>query len=451
MKKKTDRSHYLFDNKALLILIIPLVFEQMISVSMGIVDSAMISRVGEAAVSGVSLVDNIMILLINVFSALATGGAVVAGQYLGQKREKEACDASTQLVWFVTICAVVITIIVYLGHELILNVVFGKIDQDVMANAKVYLLIVAGSIPFIALYNAGAAIFRTRGNSVLPMGISFLMLVINVAGNAICIIGLRMGAAGVAIPTLLARIAAAVLILILLCNENNLLHIKKSWRYRPDWPMVRKILSIGVPNGMENSMFQLGKIMVLSLVSTFGTFAIAANAVSTSVALFQILPGIAVSLAVTPVIARCVGVGDYEQVTYYTKKLNIITYAGLLIMNGFVFLIMPLITKIYHLSAQTAQVTERIIVFHGIACMIIWPVAFILPGTFRAAGDVKICMIISIVSMWIFRIGFSYLLAGYFGLGVFGVWISMVIDWTVRAICFLVRYVGGKWQKAAIV
>lgn len=451
MLEKADRSNYLFDNKSLLVLVVPLIIEQLLNVSVGIVDSVMVSRVGEAAVSGVSLVDNIMILLINAFAALATGGAVVAGQYLGQKRYKEGCKASTQLVWFITILALGITLLVYLGHHFILHNVFGKIDADVMGHAKTYLLIVTASIPFMALYNGGAAISRTMGNSSLPMLISFIMVIINTVGDAVGVFVLRMGVAGVAIPTLVARIAAAVLVIIPLCSEKKILHFKKSWRYRPDKSMIKKILSIGVPNGMENSMFQLGKIIVLSLVATFGTYAIAANAVSTAVAMFQILPGLAISLAVTPVIARCVGVGDYEQVIYYTKKMNLITYAGLIIINSIIFLLIPVIMKIYNLSAQTAQVTQSIIIFHGIACIIIWPIAFILPGTFRAAGDAKICMIISIISMWVFRIGFSYLLGGYFGLGVFGVWIGMVIDWVVRAVCFIIRYISGKWKKEAIV
>ena len=451
MKAKVDRSHYLFNNKALAALIVPLIVEQMLAVCVGMADSIMIASVGEAAVSGVSLVDNIMILLINAFAALATGGAVVAGQYLGQKRNEEGCQASTQLVWFMSICAIGITLLVYLGRGFILHRVFGTIEADVMGYANVYLLIVAASIPFMALYNGGAAISRTMGNSTLPMLVSLVMNVINIVGNAICIYGLKMGAEGVAIPTLISRIVAAILIVIPLCDPKRMLHIKRTWRYHLDWSLVKKILSVGVPNGMENSMFQLGKIMVLSLVSTFGTYAIAANAVSTSVAMVQILPGLAVSLAVTAVIARCVGVGDYEQVIYYTKKLNIITYICLIVMNGIIFLLMPQIMHIYHLSAKTAQVTEMILLFHGISCMVIWPLSFILPGTFRASGDAQICMIISIISMWIFRIGFSYLLGGYFKLGVFGVWIAMVIDWSVRTVFFLIRYFSGKWKKEAIV
>lgn len=446
-KTKKDRSHYLFDNKAITKLIIPLIIEQLLAVCVGMADSIMIASVGEAAVSGVSLVDNIMVLLINLFGALATGGAVIAGQYLGQNREKEAKKASNQLVWFITICAVGITILVYLGKNLILHGVFGEISQDVMGYANTYLLIVAASIPFIAIYNGGAAIFRTMGNSQITMKVSLIMNAINVMGNAILIYGFHLGAEGVAIPTLISRIVAAVLIIGLLLNSRYTLHLEKTLKYRFDWKMIGRILSIGIPNGLENSMFQLGKIMVLSLVSTFGTYAIAANAVSNAVAMFQILPGMAINLAVTTIISRCVGAGDYEQVSYYTKKLNAIVYASMTAINIVICFMLPLIIKAYHLTPKTAQVTEQILTFHSVSCVLIWPISFTLPSTLRAAGDAKVSMIISILSMWICRIGFSYLLGKYLGWGVFGIWVAMVIDWVFRSIFFVIRYLGGKWKN----
>lgn len=435
----------------LLSLIVPLVIEQLLSVLVGMADSIMIASVGEAGVSGVSLVDQIMVLLINMFAALATGGVVVAGQYLGQKKQEQACRSATQLVWFITICAIVITLLVYAGKYMILHGIFGKIEPDVMHHANIYLLIVTASIPFMALYNGGAAIFRAMGNSKIPMQVSIIMNIINIGGNAILIYGFHRGTEGVAIPTLVSRMTAAVIVITLLCNQELTLHIEKTFRYRVDWNLVKKILSIGVPNGLENSMFQLGKILVLSLISTFGTYAIAANAVSNAIALFQILPGMAISFAVTTVISRCVGAGDYEQVKYYNKKLLIITYVSMAATVGFIFLILPFILRAYNLSDLTAETTRQIIYFHGISAVLIWPLAFTLPGTFRASGDAKICMIISITSMWIFRIAFSYILGKYLGMGVFGVWVAMVIDWVFRTICFVIRYFRGNWKKDAIV
>lgn len=450
-KEKIDRSGYLFDNRALVKLIIPLIIEQFLTVLVGMADSIMIANVGEAAVSGVSLVDQVMVLLINIFSALATGGAVVAGQYLGQKNCKQAGRSATQLIWSVTIMSAIITLIVYVSKYWILHGLFGRIDADVMHHANVYLMIVTASIPFIALYNGGAAIFRAMGNSKISMKVSVLMNVINVVGNAILIYGFHRGAEGVAIPTLISRMVAAAVIIVLLLDEKQVIHLERSLHFHADWSMIRKILSVGVPNGLENSMFQLGKVLVLSLVSTFGTYAIAANAVSNAITLFSILPGMSICLAVTTVIARCVGLGDYEQVKYYNKKLLIINHISMVVSVALVFAVLPFVLKAYHLSNEAAEATAKIIWFHGICTVFIWPESFTLPATFRAAGDAKACMIISTISMWIFRVAFSYLLGRTLGMGVFGVWVAMIIDWVFRELCFGIRYFQGGWKKKAIV
>lgn len=450
-KEKVDRSGYLFSNRDLTALLIPLVIEQLLSVLVGMADSIMVANVGEAAVSGVSLVDNIMVLLINVFAALATGGAVVAGQYLGRKEKEKASQAATQLIWFITICAVVITVLIYFCKSWILHGVFGQIEEDVMHHADVYLMIVSASIPFIALYNGGAAIFRTMGNSEVSMRVSIIMNIINVTGNAILIYGFHRGTEGVAIPTLVSRMVAAFLIISLLLRPNQSVSMERTLHYRADWKMIKNILKIGIPNGLENSMFQLGKIIVLSLVSTFGTYAIAANAVSNTIASFQVLPGMAICLGVTTVIARCVGAGDYEQVKYYTKKLLVITYLSMIVTNAIVLVMLPWILKAYHLSELTASTTTQIVTFYAVCSVLIWPLAFTTPATFRAAGDARMCMLISVASMWIFRIIFSYILGDYMGMGVFGVWVAMIIDWVARTICFLLRFRSGKWKHEALV
>ena len=259
-----------------------------------------------------------------------------------------------------------------------------------------------------------------------------------------------MGTAGVAIPTLVSRIVAAVLIMVLHCDSRREISVTPSLNYRPDFMLIRKILSVGIPNGLENSMFQLGKIIVLSLVSTFGTYAIAANAVSNTLASFQVLPGMAIALAVTTVIARCVGAGDYEQVKYYTRKLILITHGALVITNVVIVVALPFILKVYHLSDITAETTSQIVTFYAVCSVLFWPLSFTLPATFRASGDAKMCMIISVVSMWIFRVIFSYVLGEYLGMGVFGVWVAMIIDWLVRESCFVIRYRSGKWKHQAI-
>lgn len=437
----------LFSNKDLRKLIAPMVVEQLLAVLVGMADTIMVAVVGESAVASVSLVDNINILLIGLFMALATGGAVVAGQFLGHKEIKKATTAAEQLVFFMTLFSVLIMTIVYLGKWFILHIVFGQIEPDVMAYADTYLMIVTASIPFIAIYNAGAAIFRVQGNSAISMKISILMNGINVAGNAILVLGLHCGVEGVAIPTLISRIVAAIMMICLLFNQKLTIHLSKNMQIRFDWSMIGRILRIGIPNGVENSMFQLGKLVLLSLISTFGTVAITANAVSNTVAAFAILPGQAIGMGMVTVVSHCVGADDYEQVRYYTKKLMKYAIGAMAVTNLLVMAAIPLVTVAYQLSPETAQITKNILVFHSICAIVIWTFSFTLPNALRAANDVKYAMIVSLLSMWFCRIVMGVVFGAYMGLGVMGVWIAMILDWCVRSIFFLIRYHRGKWER----
>lgn len=437
----------LFSNKDLRKLIAPMVVEQLLAVLVGMADTIMVAVVGEAAVASVSLVDNINILLIGLFMALATGGAVVAGQFLGHKEIKKATTAAEQLVFFMTLFSVLIMTAVYLGKWFILHIIFGRIEPDVMAYADTYLMIVTASIPFIAVYNAAAAIFRVQGNSTISMRISILMNGINVAGNAVLVLGLHCGVEGVAIPTLVSRIVAAVMMICLLFNQKLTIHLSKNMQIRFDWSMIGRILRIGIPNGVENSMFQLGKLVLLSLISTFGTVAITANAVSNTVAAFAILPGQAIGMGMVTVVSHCVGADDYEQVRYYTKKLMKYAIGAMAVTNLLVMAAIPLVTVAYQLSPETAQITKNILVFHSICAIVIWTFSFTLPNTLRAANDVKYAMIVSLLSMWFCRIVMGVVFGAYMGLGVMGVWIAMILDWCVRSIFFLGRYHKGKWER----
>ena len=437
----------LFSRNDLVRLIIPLIVDQFLQVAVGLSDSIMVARVGEAAVSGVSLVDTVMLLIINIFTALATGGAVIAGQYLGRKDPKTGCEATAQLFNFTFLFSIFIMILGYLGQNVILYHVFGKIEPEVMKDSRTYLLIVLSSIPMIAMYNAGAAIFRAMGNSNIAMKTSLLMNSINVFGNALLIFGFHCGVEGVAIPTVVSRGVACVVILILLNNQEHELHILHPYPFKIKWNVLKKILYIGIPNGLENSMFQLGKIAVLSLVSGLGTASLAANAVGNNIANFAILPGMSFGFALLTVCAQCVGAGDFEQVKYYTKHMMRIEYLCLIASNLIVILALPFILSVYNLSDEAARYANDIILYHAACVVTIWPLSFTLPNTLRAAADVKVTMVLSIISMWVFRFGFSYLLAIEFHMGIFGVWVAMTIDWLVRGIFFVCRYKSGRWQK----
>jgi len=444
--KEEVKKNYLFSNKDLIQLILPIMVEQLLAILVGLADSIMVASVGESAVSAVSLVDSISILLINIFAAIASGGAIVVGQYIGQKRADMARKAGEQLLVFVTFISIIIMAVMYFGKGFILNVVFGKIEPDVKAYANTYLLIVFASIPFIALYNSGAALFRAMRNSRITMITSIIMNVINIGGNALLVFGFGMKVEGVAISTLVSRAVAAIIIIMLLRDESLTVYISRNFRYKFDKSMVFRILNLGIPNGIENSMFQLGKILLLSVISGLGTASITANAVASTISSFQVITGTAAGLALITVVSQCVGAGDYEQVRYYTRKLLKYTNISFVFVNGIIILALPLILKIYNLSSETAVMVEQLIVFNGITSSLFWPVSFSLPNTLRASNDVRYTMVVGMSSMWVFRIGFGILFVKYFNMGVFGVWVAMVVDWIVRSILFILRYRGHKWE-----
>ena len=442
---------YLYSNRALFYLFIPLLIEYALEFFVGLADSIMVASLGEVAISGVSLVDFLMQLLIFSFSALATGGAVVAGQYLGDNQIDNAQNASTQLVWFSTISSAVLMIVVIILRHFLIGTLFGQIEADVWQNAEMYLYIVALSIPFIAIYNAGAAIFRTTNNASLPMKIMLFCDVLNVLGNAFCIYYLGWDVRGVAIPTVLSRVAAALLILHFALDEDYRLHIKRTLKHKFDFKILKKVLQVGIPYGIENGLFQLGRVLVLSLVSTFGTMAIAANSVGYAIGIFSVLPGFAINLGLTAVISRCVGANDYEQAKYYNKKCLIIVFISHLLINMVIFALLPSILNIYNLSAQTAVMASEMIIWHGIFAIMIWPLSFTLPATFRGAGDSKSVMYISLIVMFTCRIVLAYVIADWMGIGVFGTWIAMFIDWYVRGGIYVYRYFSDKWTEYRVV
>jgi len=436
----------LFSNVDLRQLIVPLVLEQALAITVGMVDTMMVSSVGEAAVSGVSLVDMVNNLLFNIMAALSTGGAVVASQYIGAGMRKEACNSAKQLVVAAIGFASILMLLVIVSRQPLLLLLFGKIEADVMEGALIYMTITALSFPFLALYNACAALFRSMQNSKVTFKVSVLINLINVTGNAICVLGLHMGVAGVAIPTLVSRAVGAVILYILLKNPKHKIYLDSS-KYKFQGSLVKKILQIGIPSGIENGIFQLGRVLVVSIVSGMGTVQIAANGVANGLASMGcIIPG-AVNLAMISVIGQCVGAGDMSQVRYYTKKLLAIAYIGGAFINIIILVGLPWILMLYGISEETRAVVTSLIWLHNGIGIFMWPASFTLPNMLRACNDVKFTMIVSICSMFALRIGFSNILGVYFEMGIIGVWTAMILDWICRISFFVPRYLSGKWEK----
>ncbi len=438
-----------FSRQDLRKLIIPLVIEQLLAITVGLADSVMVAQVGEAAMSAVSLVDTVNVLLVNAFSALATGGAVIAGQYLGRRETEKAGHSGQQLLLFMGESSLLVTLLFYLGKSFVLNVVFGHVEADVAAYANTYYMIVEASIPFLAIYSAGAALFRVMGNSGISMWVSTVMNLINVVGNGILIFAVHCGVEGVAIPTLVSRIFAAAAMVVLLRRKDLPLRTGR-FTFRHDRYVVKNILRFGVPNGLESGMFQLGKILLLSTVSVLGTASVAANAIGNTVCTFQCMPGMALGLAVVTVVSRCVGAGDYEKARHYTKKLMKSAYLYMAVTIALTLAALPLILKLYNVSPEAETYARQIVWMHGLAATAIWVPSFALPQALRAAGDTKFTMVVSTVSMWTLRVGMGVLLGRFWGFGVIGIWLSMFMDWVLRISFFVPRFRGHRWETMGI-
>lgn len=449
----------LFSRKDLVKIILPLMLQQLFTVSIGMIDSMMVSSAGEAAVSGVSLVTSLDLLLTYVFTALATGGAVVISQAIGQKNDQLIKESTKQLLYSVTAVATLVTAIVVALRMPILNALFGDADPQILMHAKGYFLYTALSFPLLGIYNAAGAAFRSIGNSMLFLWGSVVINIVKLICNAIFIIGLDMGAAGAGISTLIGRVFGAAFIVAFLFDKKYPICVEKIFRYKPDFRIIKSILRIGIPNGIENGMFQFGKLMTQSLISGFDLASNAANSVANTLVSFQYMPGNAINTAAIPIIGRCVGAADIKQAKRYSRLLLGIAYATLgLVVAVMLIMLKPAVAS-YSLSPEGAAATRDLVIIHSLFAIAIWPLGFVLPNIFRAASDVKFSLVVSASSMWIFRVGLGYLLAlesiSFFGLfsipgagmGVKGVWIAMMVDWIFRVVLYVIHYLRGSWLK----
>ena len=450
MTDASTTSRPLFNRQQLISLFLPLVAEQALSISIGLADTLMVSSVGEAAVSGVSLVDSFNVLMIQLLSALATGGAVVASQYMGRRDQESAQRSAAQLYSVLAISTVAVGVLCLALSRPILRGVFGSIDDEVMHYAQQYFIISAISYPFIGLYNGGAALFRAQGNSRISMLASLVMNVINIGGNALLIYGFGMGVVGAALATLIGRVFAAVWILWQNQNIHNPLRVAGFADLRPRKEPIMKVLAIGVPSGLENGMFQIGKLCVSSLTSTLGTSAIAANAVANNLDAIGCIVGNAMGLAMITVIGRCIGAQDFEQTKYYTKKLLLWDYIAQGAVNVVVLLSLNQILSMYTLAPETRALAWTLVMIHNGMSIFLWPASFVLPNALRAANDVRFTMVVATASMLVWRMGLSWVLCVQMGMGAVGVWYAMVVDWICRIICFVARFVSGAWKKNAM-
>lgn len=450
-RTKIDWKHLLFDGKALWALLLPIIIEQLLNSFMGMVDTMMVSTVGSEAISAVSLVDSLNNLVLQIFSAMAAGAAIICSQYLGSGNKKAGNKAARQVTLTVLVISISLMLIALFTRKPLLRLIFGQVEEQVMENSQVYFLITALSYPFLALFNAGAAFFRAGGNSRFPMKVSVVSNVLNIIGNAVFIYVFHWGVAGAALATLLSRTFCTVIIFYCLRKPRQVIVINEYAKIRPDMPLIWKILAIGIPSGIENGMFQFGKLAIQSTVSSMGTAAIAAQAMTNILENVNGVFGIGVGIGLMTVVGQCIGAGRKEEAKYYIVKLTLIAELGITASCLFAYAIAKPVTWLAGMEAESAALCMEMMAAITIVKPIVWTGSFVIAYGLRAAGDVKFSMLVSTLTMWLCRVALCIFLVRVYHFGPMAVWIGMFTDWTIRSVIFVVRFISGKWLKEQII
>ena len=440
-----------FSNAALKAMIIPLMIEQLLQLVVGLADTMMVSYAGEATVSGVSLVTMIYTIFIYLFTAVATGGAVVISQYIGSRAREQADEAASQMVFLSGTVSIVFMGIMLLAGKNILQLLYPKVESEVMDACRTYLWIVTFSFPANALYNAGAAIYRAMGRTKVTMKVSIFMNLLNVAGNAVGIFVLHAGAAGVAWPTTISWYVASVIMVTWCFHEKSEVTLRLKYLFRPRGGMLHRILRVAVPNAAENTLFQLAKVVLGSLIATFGTAQIAANGIGQTIWSLAALVSIAMGTVFMTVIGQCIGAGDEDAAAYYMVKLTRLSLVLCIAWNAIVLAVTPLILPLYDVSAETKGYVMSIVIIHNCFCAFAQPFSSSLSSGLRAAGDVKFTMYASIFCTVVFRTAMSFVLGLWLGLGVIGTSLAMGLDWCLKGVLDIVRFRNGKWRGRKII
>ena len=451
LRSNSNESAHLYSNLDLRKLLIPVIVEQLLSSLMGTVDTMMVSNVGSAAISAVSLVDSINILVIQALSALAAGGAILCSQYLGSSNKKSANDSARQVLFIMVVLSVALSAFCLSFRYPLLSAVFGAVDADVMRNSQVYFLFTLLSFPFIGLYDAGASIMRAQNNSRSPMIISVISNFMNIGGNAILIFGLDMGVEGAAISTLISRIFCAVVVIWQLRSDREPICVRNYFAIRPDWSIIQKVLLIGIPSGIENSMFQFGKLAIQSTVSTLGTVAIAAQAMTNILENLNGIAAMGIGIGLMTVVGQCLGAGRKDEAIYYIKKLSWISELVIIGSCLLVFALTKPITMLGGMEPESAKLCMQMMLFITIVKPISWVLSFIPAYGMRAAGDVRFSMIVSCCTMWLCRVSLCIYLCRVWGFGPIAVWIGMFTDWTARGIIFALRFHSRRWLNHHVI
>lgn len=446
-----DKDNLLFSNRYLALLIAPLIIETLLSVTVGMADTMMVAQAGEAAVAGVSAINPIQNLFLFLFQAFASGGAVISSQYLG-KNDKDAARYSAKQLMNISITTSLLVCIIFLilRHGTV-KMVYGSLEDKVYESAILYFIPILISLPFLSIQYSASALCRTMGMSTTTMCVSLIVNIINIIGNAISLFVFDMGALGVGVASLISRAVGAIVLFAIVCNKKLTIHIQDPFRIDFDFKMIGKILEIAIPSGLENAIFHIGKIFVTSLIASLGTAAIAADAILDNMGTINNVPGSALGMASITIIGQCCGAREFEMARYYARKIMTVAYISMVALAAIQYLAAPSLIALYNLPEETAALALSVVRPNLIQSALFWAMSFTLPNFLRAAGDVRFAMVVTIASMWIFRVGFSRLFVIKFGMGLSGVYWGMYLDWYCRIAFFLSRFLSGKWKEKVVV
>ncbi|MFD1465191.1 MATE family efflux transporter [Lapidilactobacillus mulanensis] len=434
-----------FDYRFVLSLLGPVIFDQFFLVAFNFINTAMISSSGEAAISAVNMVGSINVFLIQIFVAVGLGGTVLIAQYFGRKEYQMLGKVVNGTVFGAILVATSLALLFLLGHNLILNLLFGDAEKAVMDNARLYMVGVLISYPFEATVEGVNGSLRGIGRTKNSLQLSLVMNLLNLLFNFVFIIYFKMGVLGLVVSLNLSRWLASAFAGVTLFRHRDLFSLKWSSMKQPDFRMIKRVVTVCIPFAAESFFFNGGKIIMQMMIVSLGTQVIATNAIASSwVQLSEIVPT-ALGTALVPIVGQCIGrknIKDARKITKSFVSLGILAYV---IGEIILFLSFNKGIALFHPSDVIKPRIFELYLIFAVGHLLVWCISFTLPSALRAAGDAKFTTMVSLITMWGIRVGIGYLVGIVFGYGLPGIYFVWVCEWAVRGTIFLLRFRGKRW------
>lgn len=437
--------------KQIFSLIIPIFIDSAFIVLISILNTAMISSSGVAAVSAVSVVDSLNIFIVSVFIAIATGGTVIVAQYFGGRNPEQASRAASQAISAIAVISISLCILIILFHSQLLQLLFGSADADVLANAKLFLIGSSISYPFFAIYQSIVGVLRGVSETKACLFLSVILNLTYFVLNILFITVMDLGVLGLAISYIVARVLGASIAVFYLFKMCHTLNVKLKDVFKPQLALLKKIMFIGLPFAAEQLFFNGGKLLTQTFIVQLGTLSITVNAISNSLSLLFQVGGSTLSVAIVTVVGQCIGRREIDDARKFIRSFLWLSCAFFVVITAVLLAIFPSLVGLYNPPSEIVPDIFQLIIIISVAQPLFWSLSFILPSAMRAAGDSTFISIVSLLTMWLFRVILGYILGITLQFGLVGVWIAMVAEWGIRGAVFYMRFRGDKWYRHKLV